>query len=339
MRNLVNIQLHGQSRYYQADAHDLSLQQGDSVIVEDENGQAFAQVMDPPYQLPSNIYQEEPLSIIREACEEDLKHFADNNIQEKEALAIAKERIAGHNLEMNLVSAYVPFDNNKLLFYFTADGRIDFRELVRDLASIFHTRIELRQIGVRDEAGMIGGLGVCGRELCCASFLQGFQPVSIRMAKDQNLSMNPSKISGSCGRLLCCLNYEQEAYVSAAERLPSKNSKVRYKGEVGTVESVNLLKETLQIKFDREDEAERMELKIGEVRVIHDPSKKKSETQEEKIMPQAGDEQTFEQTQSAGQEKAELQKTEEKPEARQKIKSGRRRRSKSKPKQTDKSGN
>ncbi|HHU07873.1 MAG TPA: stage 0 sporulation family protein [Clostridiaceae bacterium] len=280
MKDLVNIQLHGQSRYYQADARDLVLQQGSNVIVEDDNGQAFAEVMDPPYKLPKAIYQEEPLQIIREANEEDLKHFEENSIQETDALTIAKERVANHGLEMNLVSAYLPFDNNKLLFYFTADGRIDFRELVRDLASIFHTRIELRQIGVRDEAGMIGGLGVCGRELCCASFLHDFQPVSIRMAKDQNLSMNPSKISGSCGRLLCCLNYEQEAYVNAAERLPARNSKIRYKGEVGTVESVNLLKETLQVRFEREDEAERIELKVSEVRVLHDPSRKKCDQNE-----------------------------------------------------------
>ena len=330
MKNLVNVQLHGQSRYYQADARDLTLQQGDGIIVEDDNGLAFAHVMDPPYQLPENICQREPLQIIREASEEDYKHFEENSQEEKEALVIAKERVASHDLDMNLVSAYLPFGNNKLLFYFTADGRIDFRELVRDLASIFHTRIELRQIGVRDEAGMIGGLGVCGRELCCATFLQGFQPVSIRMAKDQNLSMNPSKISGSCGRLLCCLNYEQEAYVSAADRLPTRNSKVRYEGEIGTVESVNLLKETLQVRFDRDDEDERMELKVDEVQIIHDPAKKKCDAKECPNTPQPKDRSADE----LRQDKADLQQQEEQKKVRRQIKSKKRRRSKSKPKTT-----
>ena len=284
MIRIVNVQLHGRSRYYQADAGDLDLKQGDAVIVEDEQGTAFAYTMMSPYQIAAEIYREQPLKILRLATDDDRAQFETNCADEKEALKIACERVADHELEMNLVSAYYPFDRHKLLFYFTADGRIDFRELVRDLASIFHTRIELRQIGVRDEAGMIGGLGVCGRELCCASFLQTFSPVSIRMAKDQSLSMNPAKISGSCGRLLCCLNYEQEAYVSAARALPGKNSKIRYQGETGNVESVNLLKETLQVRFERSDGPAIVELKAAEVDVIFDSSKQKSEAQKAQKM-------------------------------------------------------
>ncbi|HHV42132.1 MAG TPA: stage 0 sporulation family protein [Clostridiaceae bacterium] len=282
MNNLVSVQLHGQARYYQAGAGDLILKQGDAVIVEDEQGTAFAYVMVPPYKIDTGILKHEPMKILRQATAEDFSHFEDNCRQETEALKIAKERVEHHGLEMHLISAYYPFDNHKLLFYFTADGRIDFRELVRDLASIFHTRIELRQIGVRDEAGMIGGLGVCGRELCCSSFLKSFLPVSIRMAKDQNLSMNPAKISGACGRLLCCLNYEQEAYLNAAQRLPGKNAKIRYQGEIGIIESVNLLKETVQVKFDREDEPVILQLKVVEIDVISDPSKKKQEANKKK---------------------------------------------------------
>ncbi len=277
MKNIVNIQIHGQARNYLAETGDLELVQGDKIIVEDSHGLAFARVLDPPYKMPDEFAQQETIKILRQASKEDSAHFESNCQLEKEAVAIARERIQKHELEMNLVSSYYPFDNNKLLFYFTADGRVDFRELVRDLASIFHTRIELRQIGVRDEAGMIGGLGVCGRELCCASFLKCFQPVSIRMAKDQNLSMNPTKISGACGRLLCCLNYEQEAYVSAAERLPGRNAKVRYQGETGIVESVDLLREKLRVKFDREDEAEIKELALEEVEILFDPNNKKGE--------------------------------------------------------------
>ncbi len=289
MIRIVNVQLHGRSRYYQADAGDLDLKPGDAVIVEDEQGAAFAYTMILPYQIASGIYQEQPLKILRPATADDKAQFDTNCEDEKEALKIACERVECHGLEMDLISAYYPFDRHKLLFYFTADGRIDFRELVRDLAAIFHTRIELRQIGVRDEAGMIGGLGVCGRELCCASFLKNFSPVSIRMAKDQSLSMNPAKISGSCGRLLCCLNYEQEAYVSAARNLPGKNSKIRYQEETGNVESVNLLKETLQVRFERSDGPVIVELKAAEVDVIYDPGKQKSEAQKTQKMEAAVD--------------------------------------------------
>ncbi|MDI9461750.1 MAG: PSP1 domain-containing protein [Saccharofermentanales bacterium] len=292
MIRIVNVQLHGRSRYYQADAGDLDLKPGDAVIVEDEQGTAFAYTMISPYQIASEIYQEQPLKIVRPATADDRAQFDTNCEDEKEALQIACERVESHELEMNLISAYYPFDRHKLLFYFTADGRIDFRELVRDLAAIFHTRIELRQIGVRDEAGMIGGLGVCGRELCCASFLKSFSPVSIRMAKDQSLSMNPAKISGSCGRLLCCLNYEQEAYVSAARDLPSKNSKIRYQSETGNVESVNLLKETLQVRFERSDGPAVVELKAAEVDVIYDPGKQKSEAQKAQKIEAAVDQAT-----------------------------------------------
>jgi len=212
-------------------------------------------VSDNPQDVPKSNLKSPLKDVLRLASKEDLQHFEDNKILEAEAAEIARERIANYELEMSLVDVEYRFDNRKITFYFTADGRVDFRELVRDLASVFRTRIELRQIGVRDEACMIGGLAVCGRELCCSTFLKEFKPVSIRMAKDQNLSMNPSKISGACGRLLCCLNYEHEAYVDARKRIPRKNARVMTPEGPGIVEDINLLKEEVNVRLDRETDS------------------------------------------------------------------------------------
>jgi len=178
-----------------------------------------------------------------------------NKKKESEAFDICEKKIADHGLEMKLVNVSASFDGNKIIFYFTADGRVDFRELVRDLASVFRARIELRQIGVRDEAKMIGGLGICGRPFCCSQFLDGFMPVSIKMAKTQNLSLNPTKISGTCGRLMCCLKYEQEAYEDAVKRCPKQESFVETPDGVGTVTGVNLLRETVKVRLDDEPES------------------------------------------------------------------------------------
>ena len=193
--------------------------------------------------------------VIRAATESDLKRVRDNAAREKQAFEICNEKIAKHKLKMKLVDVEFTFDNNKILFYFTADGRVDFRELVKDLASVFRTRIELRQIGVRDEAKMLGGLGICGREFCCSSFLGEFQPVSIKMAKEQGLSLNPTKISGTCGRLMCCLKYEQDAYEELLHSTPRVGSTVRTKDGRGIVTEVNLLTGMLKVASEKDQAA------------------------------------------------------------------------------------
>ena len=191
--------------------------------------------------------------VLRGASEKDLKQAKENEEKEKEAYKICNEKIEKHNLDMKLVDVEYTFDQNKILFYFTSDGRVDFRELVKDLASVFKTRIELRQIGVRDEAKIVGGLGVCGRKLCCASHLGGFEPVSIKMAKEQNLSLNPTKISGTCSRLMCCLKYEQEAYEELNKITPNVGSEVETLSGRGFVTDVNLLKGLLKVSLAESD--------------------------------------------------------------------------------------
>ncbi len=249
---IVGIKLRGRGKTYHFSPAGLSIECGYSVIVETAQGMELGVASDAPRDVPRSTLKLPLKDVLRVASDDDLVHFEDNKTREKEAIDIARERIAHHGLDMFLVDAEIRFDNKKITFFFTADGRIDFRELVRDLASIFRTRIELRQIGVRDEASMVGGLAVCGRELCCSTFLKEFKPVSIRLAKDQNLSMNPGKISGLCGRLLCCLNYEHDAYVDARKRLPKKNARVMTPEGSGVVESVNLLKEEVSIRLDHE---------------------------------------------------------------------------------------
>ena len=187
--------------------------------------------------------------------EKDLDTVAKNREKEARAFSICQEKIAAHGLDMKLVEVEYNFEGNKILFFFTSEGRVDFRALVKDLAGVFHARIELRQIGVRDEAKMLGGLGICGKPFCCATFLDEFQPVSIKMAKTQNLSLNPTKISGTCGRLMCCLKYEQEAYEDAVRRMPKNESFVETPEGVGTVSQVNLLKETVKVRLEEQPEA------------------------------------------------------------------------------------
>ena len=206
------------------------------------------------------------------ATEEDKQHAADNDKKEVEAFNICLQKIKAHNLSMKLIDVEYTFDNNKVLFYFTADGRVDFRELVKDLASVFKTRIELRQIGVRDESKMMGGIGVCGRVLCCKAFLGEFQPVSIKMAKEQGLSLNPTKISGTCGRLMCCLKYEQDAYEEALGRVPKVGAIVSTPEGQGVVVEVSLLREIIKVKMDKGNEADLKIYKSDEVKIIKDAS-------------------------------------------------------------------
>ena len=252
---IIGVKLRGRGKTYHFSPAGLTIKNGNCVIVETAQGMELGVVSDSMQEVPRSTLKLPLKDVLRLASAEDLTHFEENKLRETEAIDIARERIAHYELDMFLVDAEIRFDNKKITFFFTADGRIDFRELVRDLASIFRTRIELRQIGVRDEASMVGGLAVCGRELCCSTFLKDFNPVSIRLAKDQNLSMNPGKISGLCGRLLCCLNFEHEAYVDARKRLPKKNAHVMTPEGPGVVENVDLLKEEVSVRLDHETDS------------------------------------------------------------------------------------
>lgn len=254
MSEIVSVRFPNGSRNYDFDPRGLRVRIGQELIVETSQGLEFAICSRGNHKL--GIGEEaRPLSpVIRIATDDDRNRLAWNRNREREAFLIGEERIAAHGLEMKLVRVSIAFEGNKLIFFFTADGRVDFRALVRDLASVFHSRIELRQIGVRDEARMIGGLGICGRPLCCCQFLTNFLPVSIKMAKTQNLSLNPTKISGACGRLMCCLKYEQFAYEEAARRLPKAESFVQTPDGPGNVKAVDLLRETVRVSLDSDPE-------------------------------------------------------------------------------------
>lgn len=226
---------------------------GEKVIVETTHGMELATISLANKNVAEDVIVGTLKSIVRRATPKDLKIDEENRIKEKDAFAICQKKIKEHNLEMNLVEVEYTFDRSKILFYFTADGRVDFRELVKSLAAIFHVRIELRQIGVRDETKMIGGMGICGRNVCCREFLDDFQPVSIKMAKDQNLSLNPLKISGICGRLMCCLKYEQESYEYLLKRFPKPDSIVQTPDGKGVVVDGNVLSGDLKVKLEKDD--------------------------------------------------------------------------------------
>ena len=249
MKNIVGVRFKKPGKIYFFDPGDLQINNRDFVIVETSQGQEFGEVA-----IANRMVEDESIlkplkKVIRIATQKDKKHNEENKKKEKEAFDICNKKIKEHKLDMTLTDVEFKFDNSKVLFYFTADGRIDFRELVKDLATIFKTRIELRQIGVRDEVKRIGGNGICGRELCCCSFLGNFETVSIKMAKEQNMSLNPSKISGNCGRLMCCLKYEQEVYEEKINRLPKIGAIVKTEDGEGTVEGVETLKEKLRVKL------------------------------------------------------------------------------------------
>ena len=276
MPKVVGIRFRGTGKAYHFDPGELKLHKGDSVIVETVQGIELGTVADEAIEIPEDKLVAPLKPILRQATGEDKETHACNRQKECEAFHICQGKISDRRLDMNLVDVEYSFDSKKIIFYFTAEGRVDFRELVKDLAAVFRTRIELRQIGVRDEARMVGGLGICGRELCCCSFLNDFVPVSIKMAKSQSLSMNPAKISGVCGRLMCCLKYEQDAYEDAHCRLPRPGHVVQTGEGQGTVESVNLLKETITLRLDRGGEADLITLPGAEVEVVGGrPAKKK----------------------------------------------------------------
>ena len=268
MVNVVGIRFKKVGKIYYFEPQDLKINKGDYLIVETARGIELGECVIGI----KEISEEEIISplkkVLRIATEEDILKHKENKDKEVAALEICLKKIEEHNLNMKLIDVEYTFDNNKVIFYFTADGRVDFRELVKDLATIFKTRIELRQIGVRDEAKMIGGLGPCGRPMCCSSFLGDFAAVSIKMAKEQNLSLNPTKISGICGRLMCCLNYEQNTYEDIRKRLPKVGSIVETVDGKGEVTLNNTVKESVKVKTKIGDEEVIKEYKIDDVKLI-----------------------------------------------------------------------
>lgn len=267
MVKVIGVRFRVAGKIYFFSPGKLEIRQGDNVIVETARGVEFGRVVSGPKEVPDDEVIQPLKSVIRIATEQDHKTEEKNREKEKEAFKICLEKIRKHGLDMKLIDAEYTFDNNKVLFYFTADGRIDFRELVKDLAAIFKTRIELRQIGVRDETKILGGMGICGRPLCCHTYLSEFAPVSIKMAKEQNLSLNPTKISGVCGRLMCCLKNEQETYEYLNRKLPNMGDTVTTpEGIKGEVQSVNVLRQQVKVIVDINDEKEIREYKVDELR-------------------------------------------------------------------------
>lgn len=270
MVKVVGVRFKRAGKIYYFDPDELIIDAGANVIVETARGVEFGEAVIPNREVPDDEIVAPLKKVMRIATGEDSRHAEENSRKEKEAFATCLQKIRDHNLEMKLIDVEYTFDNNKILFYFTADGRVDFRELVKDLAAVFKTRIELRQIGVRDESKMMGGIGVCGRVLCCSSYLGEFQPVSIKMAKEQGLSLNPTKISGTCGRLMCCLKYEQDAYEEIIRRIPKMGAIVDTPDGQGVVVDTNLLKELVKVRLDKGNEADLRMYKVGEVKVIKD---------------------------------------------------------------------
>ena len=279
MAEVIGVRFKTVGKVYYFDPAGTQLKKGDYVIVETARGVECGEVA----LENSNVDEEKivkPLKmLIRKATDEDIKKFKENKEKEKSAAVICEEKIAKNNLEMKLVDVEYAFDGSKILFYFTADGRVDFRELVKDLAGAFRTRIELRQIGVRDESKMIGGLGICGRPFCCNTFMGDFQPVSIKMAKEQGLSLNPVKISGTCGRLMCCLKYEQPAYDHLLKITPKTGAIVNTSEGKGTVVDVNLLTGILKVRLDNNPDGLPCSVHRKNVKIIKD-SKIKIEKEE-----------------------------------------------------------
>ena len=257
MTTVVSVRFRSGCKTYFFDPRELTVEAGQDIIVETAQGPEFAQCSQGNHEVPDQQVVQPLRAVLRIATDNDRHTAAYNRGREKEAFEICQKKIAQHKLEMKLVRVECSFDGSKILFFFTADGRVDFRELVKDLAGVFRARIELRQIGVRDEAKMLGGLGICGRPFCCAQFMDEFLPVSIKMAKTQNLSLNPTKISGTCGRLMCCLKYEQDAYEDAVKRMPKNDSFVLTPDGPGNVSDVNLLKETVNVRLDDRNDGSR----------------------------------------------------------------------------------
>ena len=284
MVKVIGVRFRTAGKIYFFDPGKHKIKKGDHVIVETARGIEYGTVVGNPREVSKEKVIQPLKPVLRIATERDNEQEASNKLKEKEAFKICLEKIQKHRLEMKLIDAEYTFDNNKVLFYFTADGRIDFRELVKDLAAVFKTRIELRQIGVRDETKILGGIGICGRELCCHSHLSEFVPVSIKMAKEQNLSLNPAKISGVCGRLMCCLKHEEETYEELNRKLPNIGDHVTtFDGLKGEVASVNVLRQLVKVIVDVGDEKEIQEYKVEQLRFRRKHRNHKVEVQDEEL--------------------------------------------------------
>ena len=281
MKNIVGVRFKKPGKIYFFDPGRLKIEKNTYVIVETSSGEEYGEAVIVNRLIPEDKIVSPLKPVIRIATRGDIRHNEDNKRKEKEAMKICLEKIKEHKLKMKLIDVEYKFDNTKILFYFTADGRIDFRELVKDLAAIFKVRIELRQIGVRDEIKRMGGNGVCGRELCCCSFLGNFEAVSIKMAKEQNISLNPSKISGNCGRLMCCLKYEQNVYEEKLERLPKIGAIVETDDGVGEVVGIEILKEIIKVRFKEDDETFFKKYNMKDVKIIKNIEKEIEENDEE----------------------------------------------------------
>ncbi len=268
MVNVIGVRFQNAGKLYFFDPGQLWPTPGDFVIVETSRGVEFGEVVTAIHEINDEQLESPLKRVLRIASAQDVQHNRDNKRAEKDAYAICQKKIVEHKLDMKLVSVEYTFDNSKILFYFTANGRVDFRSLVKDLASVFKTRIELRQIGVRDEAKMLGGLGPCGRPICCGAFLGDFQPVSIKMAKEQNLSLNPIKISGVCGRLMCCLKYEQDTYEQTRKRMPRVGREIQTPDGVGTVTELNVIKETVRVRIMKGDSSEMKDYPLEELQKL-----------------------------------------------------------------------
>lgn len=283
MKNIIGVRFKKLGKIYFFNPRGLKVKKGDKVIVETSQGEEFAEIL-----IPNRYVEDEKIlaplkKVVRIATNKDYKRHEECKKIEKEAFDLCNEKIKEHALDMTLTEVECKFDNSKILFFFTADGRIDFRDLVKDLAAVYKTRIELRQIGVRDEVKRIGGNGVCGRELCCCSFLSNFETVSIKMAKEQNMSLNPSKISGNCGRLMCCLKYESEVYEEKIKKLPNVGAIVKTTDGEGEVDSLETLKERVRVKYKNEDGVYTFKkYDAKDVKVIKDVEKEHEDEEEKK---------------------------------------------------------
>ena len=270
MAVIIGVRFKNTGKVYYFDPGQNQLEKGSLVVVETARGIECGEVVIPNKEVADSTIVKPLKPVLRPATPEDKRRAKENAEKEQRAMRVCQEKIAAHKLDMKLVDVEYTFDNSKILFYFTADGRVDFRDLVKDLASVFRTRIELRQIGVRDEAKLLGGLGICGRPFCCSQFLSDFQPVSIKMAKEQGLSLNPTKISGSCGRLMCCLKYEQDAYESLLRMTPKVGALVTTKEGKGVVCDANILTGVVKVRLDKSPDSPPVVMDRKDVKVIRD---------------------------------------------------------------------
>lgn len=284
MVQIVGVRFKSVGKIYYFDPDGNKIDAGTKVIVETARGLEMGSVVIANRDVEENTIIQPLKKVIRIASKKDFEQEESNKKKEKEAFEICQKKIKDHNLEMKLVDVEYTFDLSKVLFYFTADGRVDFRELVKDLAGVFRTRIELRQIGVRDEAKMIGSYGICGRNLCCSQFLGDFAPVSIKMAKEQGLSLNPSKISGTCGRLMCCLKYEQDCYEELLKKTPHQGAVVNTPDGKGTVTSVNLLKGIVTVNIEKEKNNSVKDYSVSDIKVLKDSYREENDAIDAEIL-------------------------------------------------------